>query len=753
MAQFNANQPEMSFDRNWSSRSPLGGSSQTTIGLLEPGNPPHAGSQNGLQKEHVDPRQPPSESATYFNPAEATNGTGVPWPAPFQSTPMAATNELQSWLYPLDRDLLSSLHMYTSSPLPTPYFSPGPAQFPSGGQFATSSNETSHIKSVPRERFFRVERCWNAQPRCSNRLQQMLWQDVVYYPMENLFSNGSASKLDPREGSSWGLDAECQRKLEAAFVTESVDLQGPNLTTTLPNSHFVPSGMKFPPAPILDIALGLFFRRLHPSLPFIHVPTFCVQTTPVSFLLVICLNGLSILGTTGATEFVARMFPVILQRTFTQLASFSVGPASTWEQLTTIATAMLTVNLAATMGNASYIAQCQMLYTALLAVAQRHGLFLSAKDCAVHDQLAAMTEPEAQWKAWSRVESLKRMICCLPVIDSWYASHLCDSPIIRSEKIQIFVPSDGALFQAKSATEWGQISREKGVSVSSISSGRLELKSDSFGASTVLAIAQNRILELYQQIIRDGYPTSQLVPWREYKHESRVNDILKITLIGTRECAPDLPKLDINGMIWWHSLCIMLLANTQIFDLAAGRHGPDPASDALDRIARWTATPDARRACVHAAQNYKLMSSRRVSEIITMHSVSALFVSALVLGLYIFMVPTTLNGPAVELTNIDVDWEDLESLELFEEGSTSSIDQTTPQQPTDSLASSVQNFVRNGGVVSLSGIPHPGGYESARRVLLDFSTLMDGTGERKSRIFSQILHIMCDDLMSVDQVK
>ncbi|KAL9618209.1 MAG: hypothetical protein Q9160_007043 [Pyrenula sp. 1 TL-2023] len=658
IAQFNANQPDMSFDRNWSSRSPLAGSSQNTIGLLEPGNHPHSNGQNGLQKEQVDPRQPPSDSAAYFNPAEASNGTG-----------------------------------------------------------------------------------------------QMLWQDVVYYPMENLFSNGSASKLDPREGSSWGLDADCQRRLEAAFVTDSVDLQGPNLTTTLPNSHFVPSGMKFPPAPILDIALGLFFRRLHPSLPFIHVPTFCVQTTPVSFLLVICLNGLSILGTTGATEFVARMFPVILQRTFTQLASFSVGPASTWEQLTTISTAMLTVNLAATMGNASYIAQCQMLYTALLAVAQRHGLFLSAKDCVVHDQLAAMTEPEAQWKAWSRVESLKRMICCLPIIDSWYASHLCDSPIIRSEKIQIFVPSDGALFQAKSASEWGQISREKGVSVSSISSGRLELNSDSFGASTVLAIAQNRILELYQQIIRDGYPTSQLVPWREYKHESRVNDILKITLIGTHQSAPDLPRLDINCMIWWHSLCIMLLANTQIFDLAAGRHGPDPASDALDRIARWTATPDARRACVHAAQNYKLMSSRRVSEIITMHSVSALFVSALVLGLYIFMVPTNLNDPAVELTNIDVDWEDLESLELFEENSMSSTDQTTRQQATDPPASSVQNFVRNGGIISLFGIPHPGGYESARRVLLDFSTLMDGTGERKSRIFSQILHIMCDDLMSVDQVK
>jgi hypothetical protein len=35
-------------------------------------------------------------------------------------------------------------------------------------------------------------------------------------------------------------------------------------------------------------------------------------------------------------------------------------------------------------------------------------------------------------------------------------------------------------------------------------------------------------------------------------------------------------------------------------------------------------------------------------------------------------------------------------------------------------------------------------------VLLDFANLMDGISGRKLRMFTQILHIMSDDLMNVD---
>ena len=211
-------------------------------------------------------------------------------------------------------------------------------------------------------------------------------------------------------------------------------------------------------------------------------------------------------------------------------------------------------------------------------------------------------------------------------------------------------------------------------------------------------------------------------------------------------------KPDTNCIVLWHSLCIMLLANFRMFELAAGRHGAGPAADALDNIIQWSQTISARRAIVHAAQNFKVMSERKVSDNVTIHSVTALFASALTLGLYLFMVPPSTNHSnrtTVELIETDVDWHELQDVG-FTDDSTNlhSNDKGLPHHDHD--LSVIHHFIRYGGTVSLSGVTQQPGYESARRVLLDFANLMDGISGRKLRTFTQVLHIMSDDLMNVD---
>lgn len=745
------NNPSLSFGGSWTSESPLTATMQSSYRLLKPGVQSRDPGQSESRLEPANPQQPILENTASLNSVNHGSEMGMSWSPANQGGSAAAVNELQPWLYPLDRDLLSSLHTYTTSPLLTPYFNAIPAQNPFGGSNDITAGETSCIRSVPRERFSRVEGCWNAQQYGSVRLQPTLWKDVIFYPMENLFSNGSASKLDSTEGSSGGFDVECQYRLEETFGLNTIEPNGHTAVSTLPTSQGVHQRIQFPPTTILDIALGLFFRRFHPSLPFIHMPTFCVKTTPVAFLLAICLNGLSILGTTGAMDFVARMYPIMLRHTFTQLTSSSERPTSALDKLTTIATAVLTINLAMSISDENYIAQCQMLYTALLAIVQTHGLLSSAGNYDVADQLADIPEPEARWKAWSRVESTKRLICALSLMDSLYANHLADCPVIRSEKIHFFVPCDETLFQAKSAAEWERLSQQKPNSICSIRCDHLEFDLSSFGTLASLSVVQIQILELYHRFIRDNERITRLVPWREYQVDLKIANILKVAMIGTKPSTPLIQKFDINCMIWWHSLCIMLLVNCHILDLAAGRHGPGPASAALDQVAKWSRTVDARRACVHAAQSYRLMSTRRVSEIITMHSVSALFVSALALGLYVFTADQ--SGPTVELTSANVDWQDVAKVGMTEETTSTSSDDAMLRRRENPSSSPIAAFIQNGGVVSLSGITRHGGYESSRRVLLDFATLMDGIGERKSRTFSQILHIMSDDLMNVENVK
>ena len=111
------------------------------------------------------------------------------------------------------------------------------------------------------------------------------------------------------------------------------------------------------------------------------------------------------------------------------------------------------------------------------------------------------------------------------------------------------------------------------------------------------------------------------------------------------------------------------------------------------------------------------------------------------------------NRTTVELIDVEVDWKDIADLGFIEEGM---VIQSQGRQASvglpqhDSELSPVHHFIKYGGTVSLSGTTHQGGYESARRVLLDFANLMDGISGRRLRMLQWVLHIMSDDLMRFD---
>jgi hypothetical protein len=280
-----------------------------------------------------------------------------------------------------------------------------------------------------------------------------------------------------------------------------------------------------------------------------------------------------------------------------------------------------------------------------------------------------------------------------------------------------------------------------------------------------------------------------LIPWQIYINDMKAKSTVSAILAAQPFAGPSMKKKDTNCIVLWHSLCIMLLADFRMFELAAGRHGAGPAAGGLDNISEWSRTMAARRACLHAAQIFKLMSDRKVSDNVTMHSVTAVFSAALTLALYLFMAnpPTNhSNRTTVELIEAEPDWTtDISDIGFTTESlepepstsntttsttanntttisSSTSIIPTTstrPQPPQrrpsrlpshDSDLSPLHHFIRYGGTVSLAGVPQQGGYESARRTLLDFANLMDGISGRKLRTFPQVLHIMADDLMIVD---
>lgn len=165
--------------------------------------------------------------------------------------------------------------------------------------------------NIPNERFSKVQRCWLAPPNYTGRAMNSLWRDIVYTDIDSLFSSVSLSlPSNPGLPQGCGVDEECRSRLQTAFcqTTLPYPLQSPR-NGGLPA---VPSlaANTFPPAEILDMALDLYFRKFHPLVPFVHLPTFSAKRTRLSLLYVMCLIGMMMLGTKGSTAFVLRNFTV-----------------------------------------------------------------------------------------------------------------------------------------------------------------------------------------------------------------------------------------------------------------------------------------------------------------------------------------------------------------------------------------------------------------------------------------------------------
>ncbi|KIW85608.1 hypothetical protein Z517_01000 [Fonsecaea pedrosoi CBS 271.37] len=724
----------------------------------------NSGEVSAFETSATSPHNPGQTPRSEIVPNQYSDSR-IDWlPQPDNSSTSNFHDPFQMWLFPSLGDLDQSPDFLQTYGIPDPQQPYQDSKDLVNGKPYDPVDRTKNIAKVPRERFSRVQRCWNPRPGRVHRIMPVLWREVATSPMDNLFSESPIAD-DFRTASNWGLDTECRVRLRDTFRTPAPSTyHSPKLQAVVdPALSSQPTNEEFPPAEILDIALGLFFRRFHPTVPFIHVATFSVRTTPAPMLFAICLIGLSILGTTGATRFVSKMFPSFLQRVCNDLSACAGCSATPTQQMVLFATGLLTLNLSVITGDKDCVNQSQMLYVSLLAMVQQNGLFAAGDGQSLDALLSEMSESDDRWKAWSRIESAKRLILGLLLCDSWYANLLSKAPIVRSESVCVVAPCDEALFQAQSATQWQSLLRS-GKSQSA-PTFRIEdlhkhdmapiAKLGYLGRSSLLALLQIQVLEAYQRLMPpDQLTIGSYIPWHVYAGDARASTLVPAVLAATHTAGPLSQVDDTNCVVLWHSLCVMLLADFRMFELAAGRHGAAPATGALENISQWSQTQAARRACVHAAQNFKLMSERRVSDNVTIHSVTALFASALVLGLYLFMVNPSSGrqGTApVELMDAEPDWAELGDMGFKDESldpATAERNLTTNRE--DEHFSLVYQFVKYGGALSLGGVAHSGGYEGARRVLLDFANLMDGISGRRLRTFTQVLHIMSDDLMNVD---
>ncbi|GAB7352664.1 hypothetical protein MBLNU459_g3028t1 [Dothideomycetes sp. NU459] len=674
---------------------------------------------------------------------------------------------LQFWLSQADSEFgYASLDMpdISQSPFGTyQTYPPDPVQsIPGPSAPSEISDGTTTVSSVPNERLSRVESAWVANTGRPLRFTPTLWHDIKQSPGANLFSQSSAStsRSDVSKSESrWGIDSSLKQRLEMEFGTSSSNFPQSGKDNSFPR----PSNLAFPPPEVLDISLDVYFRRFHPIAPFVHVPTFSAGSAPLPLLYAMCILGLSALKPSRGGNFIKHAFMILLRRATSDLAADAVTASPPSKRLAIFATGFLTLSIASLSGDMDQISQGQVLHTMLLSTSQRLGLF-AATDINVETILPESMDLDQRWKAWARIESAKRLTVSLLTTDWWYSAYFSVSPTVRPEEIQICLPCDNLLFKAQSADQWLQLIQSgRRIVLPMVLPRTFNLKGaldsiiclspalDAPGQFSLLSVIK---LCLCDATHRHFLPSDHwdrhdhLIPWKCFKDDLRGRSLVPVTL-SLSPCVTASPKTtDLNSLVLWHNICMTLNANIQIFELAAGRRGAGRAGKALADVVDWSQTPAARRACIHAAQVFKLLAGRKVSESITLNALTALFHAALVLGLYLFSVPreesnnTANSGPMFEILD-EVDWITVGDSGMSDRSSEENQDVLfNPTQFPDPATA----FIELGGNISIGGVPSLPGYASSRTTLLEYANVMDGMGAWKPRTLSRILHIMSDVL-------
>ena len=338
------------------------------------------------------------------------------------------------------------------------------------------------------------------------------------------------------------------------------------------------------------------------------------------------------------------------------------------------------------------------------------------------------------------------------MVDAFLAHHFAVNPMIDLNSLEFVLPCTEKLFEASNSRRWGvELSHGSMLTTPSITvntqSSALPLPIETFGMYGILSTAWAKVSEassrlLYRHTRVEGYKA--IAPLTVYNRDTEAKEIAPFLMKVHAVYRDVFATINPNCLVSWNNICMNLVSNPYMFEQAIGRQGAERARAALNEIAIWTRTSYARRACVHAAQTYLLMSRRKTSDGIMFHSETALFASALVLGLYLYLVPNPKNLSQVTA--------DIETFELLDEVEWSIVGsaglsehETEILSPADSIENNVydvKRFIQSGGVVSFNGEVRLGGFSSARRIFLEYLSLMEDVGKWNTRMYCRILRVI-----------
>jgi hypothetical protein len=353
------------------------------------------------------------------------------------------------------------------------------------------------------------------------------------------------------------------------------------------------------------------------------------------------------------------------------------------------------------------------------------------------------------------------MILFLLWLDMAYTRLMGTAGVVEMDKVEVSLPCEAVLFEApttasflKAANHGAQITMPRMHMQNAHAAVQSTLNHISvqtlLGALYLQSAAARHRLLAGNRTLLEAY---SFTPAEAFAVDRKAKDIMTTLVLLPSMHANVLQSRNTVTALAWNNLCIVLTADLDLLEVASGREGMESTRAALVHIATWSRSASARRAVLHAAQIFYILSSSRVPESYISRPDLLLFISALVLSLYLFVSSgeeDSYHLPALELLQ-EIDWTAVEgeglmnSLEIYRSGPFSD------RQLRSNSSNAARNFIRYGGLVSFAGEPQQGGGVAARKILLNYAHLLDDFGKWNGSRYSQLLRTMSNFMIEGSQ--
>jgi len=624
----------------------------------------------------------------------------------------------------------------------------------------------------------RVQKAW-PRKRASAvvRMVRHLWRHAIEHNADNLFSKPTDTASPRAARSRWNMDNECRDRLMRECDTILLPAEKYSGRVTAPGSPNISMQvdqdveveglspqtprLKFPSAETLDMSIDFYFRRFHPNLPVLHQATFDAKLTPSSLLLPMCLIGLSILNPRGAEEFVRQYLGKMIRYCRLDLTYKALGKGGAQQLLTSLASSLLVLYLGLSSKSSVDEHQAHMLAIQTLFIADRHGIFCAHETETLTAEVFQHTGSDRSlWTAWARVESLKRLILCLISIDSAFTFLLDLAGNIGLDRLEVALPCDSSLFDAPSAAaffskvESGSAIVMRQADLTKMSTEEVAGLTE-YGLRVLLDVVALKEAVARHKVLPNPLAASAhfaFVPASMYAADKRTSKIAG-TLVHISNTHQDLVRgNNATVALFWNHSCMAIMADLDRIQMACGRAGLDASQKSLTDLAIWASTASARRALLHAAQIFRVLTRYRVGDNKVLIHESLLCNAAMVMAIYVFVRSPSVRHQAapdsqpLELLH-DVDWSAIGDQGLC----TPPDDDDEPRLGSHGTSSAAASFISNGGNFSFGGECYGDHGGSARKLVLNCAQLLDEITTRDESEHSHLLRTIGDFLNVAEQ--